>query len=516
MKNSILCFIIVIITGCASLKNKPSYQTEITYKYSINLNNLKNNQLSVQLNVNGFKDDTVQFCFPKIIPGIYSAADYGKSVEKISFKDKQGNLLLNKRIDVNRWEIYGSKKLTGVSYTVNGNWEEFNHSKWTGEYYMTESSFKDSCFVINHNTIFGYFKKFEKSPFEIQVSKPGYLYAATSLKSSMTPLKDVFYARSYNQLIDNPVLYAIPDTTNITLPGINVQVACYSNSGKPMSKEIANYIRPLLINQSKYLGGKLPVSRYTFIIYHNERKDSKKVMTQGLEHANSTLILLNAPLDMAALKESVYGTASHEFFHIIMPLGIHSYEIADYDFNDPKFSRHLWLYEGMTEYFTIHMPIKNKLISLDDFIEVIENKYKAMQKYNNDISLVDFSLNSMKLDDQYLNIYQKGPLLNLCLDIRLRELSDGKFGAQDLVFALLKKYGPDKAFKDDQLFDEIVKICGYPEIGGFFERYVKGHEALPLEETLKKVGLNMKDGKITKNENLTDEQKKLRYAWINQ
>jgi predicted metalloprotease with PDZ domain len=42
---------------------------------------------------------------------------------------------------------------------------------------------------------------------------------------------------------------------------------------------------------------------------------------------------------------------SHEFFHIVTPLSIHSKEIQDFDYNDPKMSQHLWMYEGVTEYF---------------------------------------------------------------------------------------------------------------------------------------------------------------------
>jgi predicted metalloprotease with PDZ domain len=32
-------------------------------------------------------------------------------------------------------------------------------------------------------------------------------------------------------------------------------------------------------------------------------------------------------------------------------LSIHSKEIQDFDYNDPKMSEHLWMYEGVTEYF---------------------------------------------------------------------------------------------------------------------------------------------------------------------
>lgn len=101
---------------------------------------------------------------------------------------------------------------------------------------------------------------------------------------------------------------------------------------------------------------------------------------------------------MEVLKATIFGLASHEFFHTVQPLGLHSYEIADFDFSDPKFSQRLWLYEGMTEYFTIHMRIKQNMESLDEFLKVLENKISKMNEYSNDISFTscnawyDFSL----------------------------------------------------------------------------------------------------------------------------
>jgi predicted metalloprotease with PDZ domain len=41
---------------------------------------------------------------------------------------------------------------------------------------------------------------------------------------------------------------------------------------------------------------------------------------------------------------------SHEFFHIVTPLSIHSKEIHILIIMT-KMSEHLWMYEGVTEYF---------------------------------------------------------------------------------------------------------------------------------------------------------------------
>ena len=353
----------------------------------------------------------------------------------------------------------------------------------------------------------------------IIIEKPAELYAATGLHQIVrSQEEDEFLAENYRILADNPIMYSSPDTISINLPDISVHVACFSSSSKKIAHELANYISPLLKNQTEYLGGKLAAENYTFIIYHNLNPNNSLNFADGLEHSQSTLILIYSPLEMEVLKNIIFNLASHEFFHTLMPLGLHSYEIADFDYNHPKFSRHLWLYEGMTEYFTIHMPIRQNMENVDEFIKVVEGKIWRMNQFENDVSITQLSLNPMEMPEEYMNVYFKGALINLCLDIQLRVLSNGTYGVQDLVAGLLNKYGKDKPFKDDELFNEIIEMTGYPKIGDFIDHYIVGNQELPLKENLLKVGFDLdnKTGKISQTVPVTEEQKYLRKQWINQ
>jgi hypothetical protein len=70
------------------------------------------------------------------------------------------------------------------------------------------------------------------------------------------------------------------------------------------------------------------------------------------------------------------------------------------------------------------------------------------------------------------------------------------------MLRLSEKYGKEKAFHDDSLFNEITRMT-YPEIGKFFRRYVEGEkpkgggstsqstpvEPLPFEEIFDEVGI---------------------------
>jgi predicted metalloprotease with PDZ domain len=77
------------------------------------------------------------------------------------------------------------------------------------------------------------------------------------------------------------------------------------------------------------------------------------------------------------LVKSMMDVVSHEFFHIVTPLSIHSKEIQDFDYNDPKMSEHLWMYEGVTEYFANLFQINQGLITEEDFITAFQTKWSA-------------------------------------------------------------------------------------------------------------------------------------------
>jgi predicted metalloprotease with PDZ domain len=479
---------------------------------------MENGSIPVQLRFSGVLPDTAYFCLPKIVPGIYDDTNFGKFVKDFKAYDAKGELMEVNPLNTNCWQIVKADELDRIEYAAVQGWNNFDFED-IRPYRSAESHFGDSVFILNPNSIFGYFKDQEEFPYSIVVKKNERLYGSSSLeKLSISGNKDEFKAENYRYLVDGPMMYAPADTTSIELPNITVSIASYSSTGKKIADSLAVSIAPLLKNQSEYLDGNLATDNYTFLVYHNENTEDEAYFSDGLEHNESTVVLMYSPLNMEVLKTIVFHLASHEFFHTVQPLGLHSYEIANFDFSDPEFSQHLWLYEGMTEYFTIHMRIKQKMESLDDFLRVLEQKVLSMNEYSNDIPFTEFSRNVMDMPEEYMNVYFKGALINLCLDIRLLELSNGAYGVQNLIADLLDRFGKNKPFQDDILFEEIYTLSGFYELKDFVEKHIAGTEPLPLKETMHKVGFNYDEvtGKITEEATLTDQQKLLRKYWINQ
>lgn len=521
MRTSITAFFVTVsLIAAAQFRSKEDCQayaeSENVY-YDVDLGALKEDRLSVKIEVPPHKERTMIFCMPKIVPGIYGAMDFGQLVENIHAVDVNNNPLEVERLDVNRWKIRNARLLRHLFYDVNDGWEEFGNNHEKG-FLSASSTFRENtAFVINHNALFGYLDGYEHNGIVLSIKKPEGLTGYTGLERySGTETVDNYIVNNYRALVDQPILYCKAEAATFALGGVNVQVAMHSSTGKSLAPQIATFIQPLMQHQQQYLGGELPVSTYTFLLYHNENPETGSARGDGLEHANSTLILLYTAFDPEMIQWNVYGIASHEFFHTIVPLGLHSEEIANYDFNDSKLSRHLWLYEGLTEYFTIHMPVKERLITIEEFLSTVQQKLKTTQQFAHERSLTFLSEHAMNYQDQYMDFYSKGTLANLCLDIRLRELSNGAYGVQQMTADLMKEYGPYKAFKDKKLFDEIARVSGQPEIRKFFKAYVEGTEPLPLKETFAKVGITYDETsqQLSLVAEPTESQLALRKAWI--
>ncbi len=78
----------------------------------------------------------------------------------------------------------------------------------------------------------------------------------------------------------------------------------------------------------------------------------------------------------------------------------------------------------------------------------------------------------------------------MCIDLLIREKSNGDEGILNMMKKLSAKYGVDKPFVDTILFDDIAKIT-YPEVRDFINTHVVGNTPINYSKFFDKVGLSM-------------------------
>lgn len=468
------------------------------YKIVINLVNVQNDKVGVEVFTPRITTESVIYHIPKIVPGTYSEDDYGRFIEQFRAFDKKGDTLVVTKPDVNSWTITNATKLYRISYLVNDTYEGDGTRQIVFEPAGSNIQ-KDTNYVINNHCFIGYFDNLKKRSYEISVTHPSNLYGSTALTDiDNSNTHDKFLTDSYNNLVDNPFMYNIPDTSIIKVGKTNVLISVYSPNKKISAKFLAEKLDTLLQAQGKYLGGQLPVDKYAFILYLDHKRGLSG--SEGaLEHSYSSLYYY-PERDPEQLSVEFVNHAAHEFFHIITPLTIHSEEIQSFDFNTPKMSRHLWLYEGTTEYHAHMVQVKYNLISPVELLNRIGAKITNSRKnYDDTLPMTAMSAGVLSnYHSQFGNVYQKGALVAMCLDLKLLQLSGGKYGIMNLVHDLSRKYGKLKGFRDDELFGEIRKLT-YPEIQEFFKNYVEGNQPLPFEQLLYIVGVNYRASEETQD-----------------
>ncbi len=472
------------------------------YRFTIDLVNVKNDQVKVELTPPVIQKKTITYHLPKIVPGTYSEDDYGRYVEQLRVFDKKGDTLPVVKSDINSWTISNADKMTRLTYFVNDSYDD-NLTKQVIFEPAGSDIQKDTVYVINNHCFLGYFDDMKDIPYELTVNHPPKMYGSTALidldKSSNS---DRFVTESYNRIVDNPFMYNVPDTTVIRVGHSSVLISVYSPHKMMTSNFLAHKLDTLLQAQTKYLGGKLPVEKYAFIVYLDD-KPGYSGGQGALEHSYSSLYYFGER-DSLALSEFIVDASAHEFFHIITPLSIHSEKIQYFDFTNPKMSEHLWLYEGSTEYHARMVQEKYGLISPLELLKTLGGMISASKtRFNDTLPFTVMSSGVLgQYKNQFLNVYQKGALIALCIDIKLLELSDGKYGFMNMMQDLSAMYGVKKGFRDEELFGEIGKLT-YPEIEKFLLTYVSGNKPLPLDETFDSVGVKFMPRVETKDSLVT-------------
>ena len=482
--------LVVLLTGCAALKTNNSL-SPILIEASIDLENVVDDKVKITISPSALVSDEIIFYIPQIVPGTYEYSNFGRFAEDLKAFDSKGNLLTVTAIDQNSWKIAGAKKLQRITYWVN---DTFDGPDGSEIYPMGGTSFDtDKTHLLNLHSMIGYFENLKESPYKLSVRSPKNLQAFTSLPSiSISDSLDIFKADRYFHIIDNPIMYSEPNAVSFDLDDIKVGLAIYSPSGTHKATAYQPAIQEMMLAQKKFLGESNNTPSYDILLYLMGMDDLQYFggMMGALEHHTSTTVVFVDQMQPAELTQNLIDVVSHEFFHTLTPLNVHSEEIHNFEYNTPLMSKHLWMYEGSTEYFANLFQINQGLIDAPDFYGRLFEKVNYGKRYDDTMSFTEMSAGIV--DEPYAanygNVYQKGALINMCLDIIIREKSGGEKGILWVMKNLAQRYGNKKPFQDADLIDEIVAMT-YPEVGSFFTEHIVGTTPINYNDYFSKVGL---------------------------
>jgi predicted metalloprotease with PDZ domain len=492
-KSFILLASVSILLSCKTANSVTNFAKKEAIDVKIDLVEIKDDKVFVTVKSPKISTDEATYSIPKTVPGTYSSDNFGRYIEDLKAYDKNGDLLIVTKKDVNSWAISSAKTLDKITYLVNDSYDTEKGAGFGGEDIFSPSGSNiDSGknIMLNTHCFVGYFSNQMSVPYKLTISHPKELWAATSmidLDNSIT--NDVFLTPQYAELVENPIMYSKPDYTSFKVDDMEIQIAVYSPNGKITAQDITPEMKTMMMAQKKFLGAINTTKKYTILLYLSTVKNDAQGFG-ALEHPAATTVVFPESIPKDILTKELKDVVSHEFFHIVTPLTVHSQEIQNFDYNAPEMSEHLWMYEGITEYFANIFQINQGLITEEEFYSRMSEKIASASKMDDTMPFTTMSKNVLNepYKSQYLNVYQKGALIGMCLDIIIREKSNGTKGILDLMQKLSKEYGVSKAFNDAELFEKITQLT-YPEVGAFLKTYVSGATPIPYYDVLSKVGV---------------------------
>ncbi|QDO94788.1 peptidase M61 [Formosa sediminum] len=513
MKNQFmaLAFASVVLVGCGSTKkvskNDAAETTPIAT--SINLTKVVNDKAPVTINPGRFTQDTVIYRLPRVVQGTYSVSDFGKYIDDFKAFNYDGVEIPTEKIDVNSWAIANATNLDYITYYVNDTFDIEEKGGIGGEQPFSPSgtNIEPDNYVLNLHGFIGYFDSLKKNQYTLDVTAPEDFKRTSALQKTNEALSEdgsivttSYVAPRYFDITDNPMMYGNLDVEEFQVGDIKVVLSVYSPTKAHTAKKLRQTMEKMMQAQKTFLGDINTTSRYDIYLYLAGEGEDQPKGFGALEHNTSTVVVLQEASSEAALDDSMIDVVSHEFFHIVTPLSVHSEDVHYFDYNTPTFSKHLWMYEGITEYFATLFQVTEGLVDETEFYSTLMDKIGMSLRMDDTMSFTKMSENVIEepYASNYYNVYQKGALIGMCLDIIMREESNGQRSVLSLMKELSMKYGKNKPFNDDTIIDEITAMT-YPAVGEFLKTHVQGTTPIDYNVYFNKVGLIQADGKVETN-----------------
>lgn len=473
MKNILIIFVLAFIANLNA-------QNVV---YNIDVTNYKDDLFHVIVNISGLSTENAIYNLPATVPGTYSNLNFGRFVTSFKAYDKDGNELQVEKISTNQWQIADVDKLAELDYDIEDTFDtKIENNKVIP---MAGTGINDEFIVLNTFAVLGYFEGLQTNPVKVKLDyNPDWIVGTALLIDD----NSYYTAETYDHLADSPIFIGNLTNASTTVNNIKVGVYVYSSDTTINADRIVEIAEDLLQSSSEFIGYS-PVTHYNFLMCFLDQEDfiTNGFMGAGaLEHSYSSLFVYPG---FGNFITDVKNDMAHEFLHILTPLNLHSEIIQPFNFEVPTASKHIWLYEGVTEWGSDIMQLRSGLITTEEYFDRISEKISISDGFSKDISLVDLSLGvySEAITLEFINFYNKGAVTAALLDIRLLELSGGLFGLREVFLDFLEKYGKYKPFPEDEFFEIIIQNT-FPEIKQFIDDFIKGTEPLPYEEYMAKLG----------------------------
>lgn len=437
--------------------------------------------LDLQLSIPCEAGEVISLQLPAWRAGRYQLANYAQNIRGFRALSSQGIPIPFTKRSKDRWELLIPERMT----------LHIHYQYWAGKMDAGSAWVDDEQVYVNLvNCCFEILGRGEE-PVELHLELSQYPEQVLTLDQTGP---SSWVAANFQQLADTTLLaakalhhwtYAVGETQ------FHIRIKGEVHFDKDL------FLRRFQAFSSRLIAdfGAFPEPEYQFIFqllpyphYH------------GVEHRRGTVITFgpaNSLIEEGAMEE-LLGIACHELYHAWNVCRIRPKELLPYDFSKETYTQAGLVLEGVTTYFGDLYLLKSGVYDLPTYLRHLE---KIVQKETAHLGWKNASIQESSIDlwldgyvagipDRKVNIYTRGALICLCLDVLL--LKEGSSLAQ-VMEDLWQTFG--LSFRGYQLedFERMIRdrFADPKRITDFFDAFVRGREDLfpVLENCFQALGI---------------------------
>jgi predicted metalloprotease with PDZ domain len=454
----------------------------------------------VTIIVDQVTEQAVDFQMPAWSPGRYVIYDFAHNVQEFRAQGDQNQPLLFEKIDKQTWRVHtsGSHRVA-IEYKVFAN-------TLSG----TFSQLNDQHANYNGASIYMYVVGMKDHPIDLDIEAPEGWAVMNGLPGGKAGGDHwVLQAPNYYILIDCPTEIArFSDSgpmrvKSFSYAGKTFRVVIHNNGS---DKNVDRFVSDLekIVKTEFEVMGPPDFNQYTFLFHFNPYA----LHGDGMEHLNSTQIVITGNLGDDENYENYLWVSAHEFFHAWNVKRLRPVPLGPWDYAKENYTPSLWISEGITSYYASLSLRRSGLWDdqkyfkhVTGLIEAIQNSYgrfeRNVEQASSDTWFWHDTPDASNWQNVFLSYYTQGEILGALLDLELRQRTANAKTLDDVFRTLYKKfyatpgttyYLQGRAFREED-FLEALNTVSSTDFTDFWKRNIATTAELDYNQYLKAAGL---------------------------
>lgn len=469
--------------------------------------------VEVRIDARDVTAPALDFVLPAWSPGRYAIYNFAKNVQEFQAWDGHGRALDWTQPDKQTWRVdtHNAGGSVRVRYRVYAN--DLNGSF---------SQFDSTHLNLNGASVYMYVQGHKPDPLTLTLEDLPDLTPAWKIISGFSSSTDqkTFSVESYDRLIDTPLelcgecsLSEFHDhgkTFRVLIHNYTAEesegTAAGSGPAAALMGGLSDQLQKIVHSEMAMMPAP-DFDTYTFLFHF----DPDTALGDGMEHLNSTQIIMHGSLDVETAQDAA-ETAAHEFFHLWNVKRLRPTALGPFDYTKENYTPSLWFAEGVTSYYAEVHLLRSGIWSREVFLKHLADEIRTLElEPGRTLMSAESSgfhawfydrapqMQQTNFANATISYYNKGVLLGLMLDFEIRSRTRGQKSLDDLMNSLYQKfyesapatkYGPGRGYREGDLLEAANALTG-TDFTGFFEKYVAGTEPLPYAQTLALAGLEL-------------------------